>query len=206
MLGGGLALDRRMNILNSSSNFITNDNRPWGQCKSLTEQDRFKVRHLTIHPGRRISLQSHFHRSEHWVAVSGAGRVTIDDEISVLYESQSVDIPIGIRHRIENHGKVDLHLIEVQSGAYLGDDDIVRYESSVRLVLPEPGYQSHAYPTKACIRGDLASSSPSITSKWCLPGSITTSAFGQSRANHWDCSMNTGRSSPPTHAITGTGT
>jgi mannose-1-phosphate guanylyltransferase/mannose-6-phosphate isomerase len=125
----GLALDNRMNIQNSNTKFTPDSNRPWGHCKSLTEQGRFKVRHLIIHAGKGIAMQSHFHRSEYWVAVSGSGRVTIDNKISDLYESQSIDIPIGVSHNIENHGKVDLHLIEVQTGAYLGEDDIIRYEN-----------------------------------------------------------------------------
>jgi mannose-1-phosphate guanylyltransferase / mannose-6-phosphate isomerase len=115
-----------MNIQTSNINFKIDETRPWGQCISLTEQGRFKVRHLIINPGHGLGLQSHFHRSEHWIAVSGSGRVTLDGDICNLFESQSIDIPVGASHRIENHGKVDLHLIEVQTGAYLGADDIIR--------------------------------------------------------------------------------
>jgi mannose-1-phosphate guanylyltransferase / mannose-6-phosphate isomerase len=118
-----------MNIQTPSRVFADVAKRPWGQCTPLTEQERFKVRHLVIAPGQNLGLQSHFHRSEHWVAVSGSGRVTIDGIARDLFESQSIDIPIGALHKIENHGKVDLHLIEVQSGAYLGEDDIIRHAS-----------------------------------------------------------------------------
>ncbi len=119
-----------MNIQTSQKQFATPDQRPWGISESLTEQPRFRVRHLVIKPGRALSLQSHFHRSEHWVAVSGSGRVTISDCVQELFENQSIDIPIGAVHRLENHGKVDLHLIEVQTGAYLGEDDVVRYDEA----------------------------------------------------------------------------
>jgi mannose-1-phosphate guanylyltransferase / mannose-6-phosphate isomerase len=118
-----------MNIQTAQRIFTDTASRSWGQCTALTEQDRFKVRHLVIEPGQSLGLQSHFHRSEHWVAVSGSGRVTIDGIAQDLFESQSIDIPVGALHKIENHGKVDLHLIEVQSGAYLGEDDIIRHAS-----------------------------------------------------------------------------
>jgi mannose-1-phosphate guanylyltransferase/mannose-6-phosphate isomerase len=98
----------------------------WGASQSLTEQDRFKVRHLILRPGQAIGLQSHYHRSEHWVIVQGSARVTIGNETRDVFENGSLDIAIGLAHRLENHGKVDLHLIEVQTGAYLGDDDITR--------------------------------------------------------------------------------
>lgn len=116
-----------MNIQTSDIRVNQSETRPWGQCISLTEQARFKVRHLIVNPGQALGLQSHYHRSEHWIAVSGTGRVTMDSSTSDLFESQSIDIPIGAVHRIENHGKVDLHLIEIQTGAYLGEDDIIRH-------------------------------------------------------------------------------
>jgi len=119
-----------MNIHAPDDSFFASRNEPrtWGHCNKLTEQHRFKVRHLVIRPGKSLGLQSHFHRSEHWIAVSGSGRVTIGVNTQELYENQSIDIPIGEVHTLENHGKVDLHLIEVQTGAYLGEDDIVRYD------------------------------------------------------------------------------
>lgn len=103
--------------------------RPWGGFQSLQEKDRFKVRHLLIRPGACLRLQSHFHRAEHWIVVSGAGRVTIDGEVQNIFETESVFIRATQLHQLENHGKVDLHLIEVQTGSYLGDDDIVLHRS-----------------------------------------------------------------------------
>jgi len=103
-------------------------NRPWGAYQSLTELNRCKVRHLVIRPGKSIGLQSHFHRAEHWVVVAGSGRFTIGPNVKDIFENQSVDIPVGIAHQMENHGKVDLHLIEVQTGPYLGEDDILRLD------------------------------------------------------------------------------
>ena len=79
-------------------------------------------------PGAKLSLQSHFHRSEHWVVVSGTARVIVDDAVHLIGENQSVYIPLGARHRLENPGQIGLELIEVQSGSYLGEDDIIRYE------------------------------------------------------------------------------
>ncbi|NOX73115.1 MAG: cupin domain-containing protein [Alphaproteobacteria bacterium] len=118
-----------MNIQTTPEVFDQSARRTWGHCTPLTEQGRFKVRHLIIAPGQSLGLQSHFHRSEHWIAVSGSGRVTLNGVAHDLFENQSVDIPIGALHMIENHGKVDLHLIEVQTGAYLGEDDIIRHAS-----------------------------------------------------------------------------
>ena len=81
-----------------------------------------------VHPGAALSLQSHVHRSEHWIVVAGTARVTVGETVTLVTENQSVYIPVGSKHRMENPGKVDLHLIEVQTGTYLGEDDIVRYE------------------------------------------------------------------------------
>lgn len=102
--------------------------RPWGWYESLARGDRFQVKQIVVPPGKKLSLQSHVHRSEHWVVVQGTASVTIDDEVKLVTENQSVYIPLGAVHRLENPGRVDLHLIEVQTGAYLGEDDIVRYE------------------------------------------------------------------------------
>lgn len=102
--------------------------RPWGWYETLSLGPRFQVKRIMVHPGGILSLQSHVHRAEHWVVVEGAARVTVGDEVRLLGENQSVYIPLGAIHRMENPGKVDLHLIEVQSGPYLGEDDIVRYE------------------------------------------------------------------------------
>ena len=102
--------------------------RPWGWYETLALGERFQVKQIMVPPGKKLSLQSHVHRSEHWVVVQGTATVTVDDEVKLVSENQSVYIPLGAVHRLENPGKVDLHLIEVQTGSYLGEDDIVRYE------------------------------------------------------------------------------
>jgi mannose-1-phosphate guanylyltransferase/mannose-6-phosphate isomerase len=102
--------------------------RPWGSYDSIDAGDRFQVKRLTVHPGGVLSLQVHHHRAEHWVVVSGTARITRGEESYLLEENQSTYIPVGVRHRIENPGRIALHIIEVQSGSYLGEDDIVRLE------------------------------------------------------------------------------
>ena len=104
------------------------DHRPWGWFESLVLGDRFQVKRLYVHPGAALSLQSHHHRSEHWIVVQGTARVTIGERVELVSENQSVYIPLGEKHRLENPGKVPMVLIEVQTGAYLGEDDIIRYE------------------------------------------------------------------------------
>ncbi|MCA0930781.1 mannose-1-phosphate guanylyltransferase/mannose-6-phosphate isomerase [Ruegeria profundi] len=104
------------------------DHRPWGWFESLVVGERFQVKRIHVHPGASLSLQSHFHRSEHWIVVEGTARVTIDDQQQLVTENQSVYIPLGAVHRMENPGKVPMVLIEVQTGVYVGEDDIVRYE------------------------------------------------------------------------------
>jgi mannose-1-phosphate guanylyltransferase/mannose-1-phosphate guanylyltransferase/mannose-6-phosphate isomerase len=101
--------------------------RPWGYYETIAQGSRFQVKQIMVKPGGLLSLQSHVHRAEHWVVVAGTARVTIDGEVRLLGENQSTYIPLGAVHRLENPGKVELRLIEVQSGAYLGEDDIVRY-------------------------------------------------------------------------------
>ena len=102
--------------------------RPWGYYETLSLGRRFQVKRIMVKPGGALSLQSHVHRAEHWVVVEGSANVTIDESVRLISENQSVYIPLGAVHRLENPGKVPLHLIEVQSGAYLGEDDIIRYE------------------------------------------------------------------------------
>ena len=102
--------------------------RPWGSYDSIENGPRFQVKRLKIKPGATLSLQLHHHRAEHWIVVSGTARITRGDEVFLLEENQSTYIPIGMRHRIENPGMIPLHIIEVQSGSYLGEDDIVRLE------------------------------------------------------------------------------
>jgi len=104
--------------------------RPWGFYQPLHAGERFQVKRLTVLPGQRLSLQKHFHRAEHWVVVNGTALVTRDDERLIVRENESVYLPLGCAHRLENPGKVPLNIIEVQSGAYLGEDDIVRIEDS----------------------------------------------------------------------------
>ena len=104
------------------------DFRPWGWFESLVSGPRFQVKRIVVHPGGALSLQSHHHRAEHWIVVEGTARVTIDDTAQLLSENQSVYIPLGARHRLENPGKLPLTLIEVQTGGYLGEDDIIRFE------------------------------------------------------------------------------
>lgn len=104
------------------------DHRPWGWFESLVVGSRFQVKRILVHPGASLSLQSHFHRSEHWIVVEGTARVTIDETVRLVTENESVYIPLGAVHRMENPGKVPMVLIEVQTGSYVGEDDIVRYE------------------------------------------------------------------------------
>jgi len=106
--------------------------RPWGYYEGIDVGDRFQVKRITVKPGEKLSLQMHHHRAEHWVVVSGTARVTCGDQVKLLAENESTYIPIGMNHRLENPGKLPLHIIEVQSGSYLGEDDIVRFEDVYR--------------------------------------------------------------------------
>jgi len=122
-----LAVERMRDKGARQGDQLPKDYRPWGWYESLVLGDRFQVKRIVVDPGAALSLQSHFHRSEHWIVVSGTARVTVDDEIKLISENQSVYIPVGAVHRMENPGKVPLVLIEVQTGSYLEEDDIVRY-------------------------------------------------------------------------------
>ena len=102
--------------------------RPWGSYQTLVLSDRHHVKRIVVKPGGRLSLQKHFHRSEHWVVVRGTAQVTVGDAIKVLHENESTFIAFGAVHRLENPGRIDLEIIEVQTGSYLGEDDIVRIE------------------------------------------------------------------------------
>jgi len=102
--------------------------RPWGSYEGIDAEARFQVKRITVNPGGSLSLQMHYHRSEHWVVVKGTARITKGDEIFILTENQSTYISLGVKHRLENPGKLPLEIIEVQSGSYLGEDDIVRFE------------------------------------------------------------------------------
>jgi mannose-1-phosphate guanylyltransferase/mannose-6-phosphate isomerase len=103
-------------------------NRPWGSYECIDSSERFQVKHITVHPGASLSLQMHHHRAEHWVIVKGTARVTRGEEVFTLSENESTYIPLGVNHRLENPGKIPLEIIEVQSGSYLGEDDIVRLD------------------------------------------------------------------------------
>ncbi len=106
--------------------------RPWGSYHAIDRGPRFQVKRIVVKQGGRLSLQLHHHRAEHWVVVRGTARVTIGDEVRTVHENELVYIPIGARHRLENPGKIDLELIEVQTGSYLDEDDIVRIEDDYR--------------------------------------------------------------------------
>jgi len=104
------------------------DRRPWGSFESLARGDRFQVKRIVVKPGGILSLQSHMHRAEHWIVVAGTAKVTVGSEVKLVAENQSIYVPLGEKHRLENPGKVPMVLIEVQTGSYLGEDDIIRYE------------------------------------------------------------------------------
>ncbi len=106
--------------------------RPWGSYQSVDNGDRHQVKRIIVKPGSRLSLQKHHHRAEHWIVVRGAARVTINDDVKTVHENESVYIPMGAVHRLENPGKIMLELIEVQTGSYLGEDDIIRIEDDYR--------------------------------------------------------------------------
>jgi mannose-1-phosphate guanylyltransferase / mannose-6-phosphate isomerase len=104
--------------------------RPWGSYDSVDRGERFQVKRIVVKPGASLSLQMHHHRAEHWVVVSGVAKVTVGEQVLMLSENQSTYIPLGIRHRLENPGLIPLEMIEIQSGSYLGEDDIVRFEDA----------------------------------------------------------------------------
>lgn len=102
--------------------------RPWGSYTILAEAEGYKVKRITIKPGAKLSLQMHYHRSEHWTVISGTGKLTLDDKVVIFKENESTYIPIAVKHRLENPGQIPLSIIEVQNGRYLGEDDIVRFD------------------------------------------------------------------------------
>jgi mannose-1-phosphate guanylyltransferase/mannose-6-phosphate isomerase len=112
----------------SQAEALPKDHRPWGSFEILTTGNGFQVKRIHVQPGAALSLQSHEHRSEHWVVVEGTAKVMIDDTVQTVKEGQSAYVPLGSKHRLENLGRQPLVLIEVQIGTYLGEDDIVRYE------------------------------------------------------------------------------
>jgi mannose-1-phosphate guanylyltransferase/mannose-6-phosphate isomerase len=108
--------------------------RPWGDYESIDTGARYQVKRLTINPGATLSLQMHHHRAEHWIVVKGTARVTRGEDSFLLTENESTYIPLGVTHRLENPGSIPLEIIEVQSGSYLGEDDIVRFEDRYQRI------------------------------------------------------------------------
>jgi mannose-1-phosphate guanylyltransferase/mannose-6-phosphate isomerase len=129
-------LKRLVARLKSVAPQVTEDHlkvhRPWGSYQSIDNGDRHQVKRIVVKPGNRLSLQKHHHRSEHWIVVRGAARVTVNELVKIVHENESIYIPIGAVHRLENPGKILLELIEVQTGSYLGEDDIIRIEDDYR--------------------------------------------------------------------------
>ena len=105
-------------------------NRPWGDYEGIDVGERYQVKRITVSPGASLSLQKHHHRAEHWIVVKGTAKVTCGENTMILSENQSTYIPLGEVHRLENPGKIPLEIIEVQSGSYLGEDDIIRFEDN----------------------------------------------------------------------------
>jgi mannose-1-phosphate guanylyltransferase / mannose-6-phosphate isomerase len=129
-------LKRLVAKLKSVAPEVTEDHikvhRPWGSYQSVDNGDRHQVKRIIVKPGGRLSLQKHHHRSEHWIVVRGAARVTVNELVKTVHENESIYIPIGAVHRLENPGKIQLELIEVQTGSYFGEDDIIRIEDDYR--------------------------------------------------------------------------
>ena len=117
-----------LELLEPSDNKNKECHRPWGSYRSIDISERFQVKRLSINPGEQLSLQMHHHRAEHWIVVKGTAKVTRDSETFMLSENESTYIPLGAIHRLENPGHISLEIIEVQSGSYLGEDDIVRFD------------------------------------------------------------------------------
>ncbi len=117
----------RQKNLSQADEFML-DYRPWGSFDRLARGERFQVKQIQVKPGAKLSLQSHHHRSEHWIVVAGTACVTVNDQVSLISEGQSIYVPLGAKHRLENPGKVPVILIEVQTGRYLEEDDIIRYD------------------------------------------------------------------------------
>lgn len=108
----------------------TTDTRPWGTVTVLEKGERYRINRIEVKPGHHISTQMHYHRSEHWIVVSGTARVICDGQEKVLMQKQSTYVPLNTRHRVENPGVIPLVMIEVQNGEYLGEDDIIRYQDN----------------------------------------------------------------------------
>lgn len=130
MLHPASLVENAIEVTNPAGNDVNQPEniRPWGHYQQLAIGPRFKVKSIVVKPGGKLSLQSHFHRSEHWIVVEGSAIVTKGTCSKLLPENESIYIPVGEVHRLENPGKVPMRLIEVQTGAYFGEDDILRYD------------------------------------------------------------------------------
>jgi mannose-1-phosphate guanylyltransferase/mannose-6-phosphate isomerase len=168
--------------------------RPWGYYEGIDSGDRFQVKRITVKPGEKLSLQMHHHRAEHWVVVSGTARVTCGEKVSLLSENESTYIPIGMNHRLENPGKVPLHIIEVQSGSYLGEDDIVRFEDIYQRAQPRQARWQRPPPTRKTSLPPLAPRRPPISPWCCSPCSASPKAKGWPKSCAWSTTSNRTRS------------
>lgn len=117
--------------------FAATELRPWGSFTVLEEGRGYKIKRIEVKPGHRLSLQMHYHRSEHWIVVSGTAKVTCADKETIIHQNQSTYVPQGNSHRLENPGVIPLVLIEVQNGEYLGEDDIVRFQDDYARNKPQ---------------------------------------------------------------------
>jgi mannose-1-phosphate guanylyltransferase/mannose-6-phosphate isomerase len=122
-----LIVDQLKALGRSEHEMHTKVHRPWGSYEGIDRGSRHQVKNIRVKPGEKVSVQMHHHRAEHWIVVSGSANVTIGETTQLLTENQSVYIPVGVVHALENPGKIPLELIEVQTGSYLGEDDIVRF-------------------------------------------------------------------------------
>jgi mannose-1-phosphate guanylyltransferase/mannose-6-phosphate isomerase len=122
-----LIVDQLKALGRSEHEMHTKVHRPWGSYEGIDRGSRHQVKNIRVKPGDKVSVQMHHHRAEHWIVVSGSANVTIGETTQLLTENQSVYIPVGVVHALENPGKIPLELIEVQTGSYLGEDDIVRF-------------------------------------------------------------------------------
>jgi mannose-1-phosphate guanylyltransferase/mannose-6-phosphate isomerase len=109
--------------------------RPWGYYQSIDQGARYQVKRIVVRPRGRLSLQKHYHRAEHWIVVRGAAEVTLGRNVQLVHENESIYLPMGSEHRLANPGKIDLELIEVQTGSYLGEDDIIRIDDTCNRCL-----------------------------------------------------------------------
>lgn len=132
-----LAVDQMTQKGQGSADQTLRCHRPWGWYETLALGGRFQVKRIVVKPGGSLSLQSHHHRSEHWVVVEGTAKITVQDQINLVSENQSVYVPLGAQHRLENPGVLPMVLIEIQTGAYLGEDDIIRYEDAYNRPTPD---------------------------------------------------------------------